>query len=88
MATATVAAVARIAGQRIEDGGVEAQLTAGLFRVYDGRAIAVRGSCRTVSGTAKAAPKVGGPIRGVGHILGRTKALRPPVCSGGARIDS
>ena len=35
MATATVAAVARIAGQGIEDEGVEAQMTAGLFRVYD-----------------------------------------------------
>ena len=72
MATAMVAAVARIAGQGIEHGGVEAQMTAGSLRVYDGRAIFVGGSGRTVSGTAKAAPKVGGPVRGAGQILGHS----------------
>ena len=45
------------------------------FRVADGQAISVGGSSRTVSGTAKAAPKVGGPIRGARQILGWTKAL-------------
>ena len=38
----------------------------------------VSGHARKVSGTAKAAPKVGGPVRGTGQILGRTRALRPP----------
>ena len=77
MATATVAAVARIAEQGIEDGGVEAQMTAGSFRVYDGRAISVGGSGRIVSGTAKAAPNFGGPVDGAGQVSDRTKPLRP-----------
>ena len=49
------------------------------LRVYDGRTISVGGSGRTVSGTAEAAPKVGGPVCGARQILGRTKTLRPPV---------
>ena len=47
------------------------------FRVYDGRAILVGGAARTVFGTAKAAPKVGGPVGGAGQVLGWIKALRP-----------
>ena len=46
--------------------------------VYDGRAIPVGGVRRIVFGTAKAAPKVGGPVRVAGQIFGRTRALRPP----------
>ena len=68
MATTMVAAVSRIAGQGIEDGGVEAQMTVGSFCVYDGRAISVGGSGRTVSGTANRA-----------YYLSRTKVLQPPV---------
>ena len=43
----------------------------------DGRANLVGGEGRTVSGTVKAAPKVGGPVHGAGHDLGWTRALRP-----------
>ena len=78
MATARAAAVARIAGQGIEDGGVEAQMTAGSFRVYDGRAISVGGAGRVAYGTAKAAPEVGSPVHGAGQVLGRMRDLRPP----------
>ena len=49
--------------------------------MYDGRAIPVEAARRTVSGTAKAAPKVGGPVRDAGQIFDRTRALRPPVWS-------
>ena len=31
------------------------------------------------SGTAKPGLKIGGPVRGIGQILGRTRDLRPPV---------
>ena len=44
MATARVAAVARIGGQKIQEEGVEAQITVGSFRVDDRRTICVRGA--------------------------------------------
>ena len=49
------------------------------FRVYDRRALPVRGAARTVSGTAELPPKVGGPVGGAGEDLDRTRALEAPV---------
>ena len=50
-----------------------------MFRVDDVRAIPIGDVGRIVSDIAKPAPKVGGPVGGAGQILGRTRALGPPV---------